>query len=107
MQGKRESWFKRLKLYNNQFRDDNKVGDPLLFSVFQVVLAALYDDKLGVQFQGREEGDDDRAFNLTALSEYDYDLMEKDELDYNWDWDAAFFGRGLVMLNDFDRTDGV
>jgi hypothetical protein len=33
--------------------------------------------------------------------------MEKDELDYDWDWDACFFGRGLALLAEFDRSEGV
>lgn len=100
---KRTESLRRLKLYNNQKRDPSKVGDPLLFTVFQTVLASLYDDKLAVTFMGREEGDDETAENLTGNAEYDNELMEKDELDYEWDWDAMFFGRGLLMLNEFDR----
>lgn len=103
-QTKRTESLKRLKLYNNQKRDSSKVGDPLLFTVFQTVLASLYDDKLSVGFMGREEGDDEVAENLTGLAEYDYDQMGKDEMDYDWDWDACFFpGGGLVMVNEFDR----
>jgi len=29
--------------------------------------------------------------------------MEKDILDYEWDWDASFFGRGLCLNMEFDR----
>ena len=28
---------------------------------------------------------------------------KKDIIDYTWDWDASFFGRGLVMLMEPDR----
>ncbi|SCB55045.1 hypothetical protein GA0061098_103419 [Bradyrhizobium shewense] len=42
----RNKQLKRLKLYNNQARDESKVGAPLLFTVFQTVFAALYDDRL-------------------------------------------------------------
>ena len=42
---KRAKWLRRLKLYNNQARDESKVGDPLLFTVFQTVFASLYDDR--------------------------------------------------------------
>lgn len=93
----------RLKLYNNQKRDKEAVGDPLLFTIHQTVLASLYDDKLNVTFNGREQGDDDIAENDTILAEYDAGEMEKDMLDYNWDWDATFYGTGLVCLMEFDR----
>ena len=99
----RQKILKRLKLYNNQKRDQSKVGDPLLFTVFNTILAALYEDRLTGMFAGREEGDDDTAENLTANAEYDYDLMGKDELDYEWDFDTCFIGRGLVLLDEFDR----
>lgn len=102
-QAKRIESLKRLKLYNNQRRDKAKVGDPLLFTVFNTVIAALYEDRLTAIFQGREEGDDETAENLTAAAEHDHSLMEKDELDYEWDWDTGFFGRGLELLNEFDR----
>ena len=102
-QAKRTESLKRLKLYNNQKKKKGKVGDPLLFVVHQTILAALYMDKLAVTFQGNEEGDIDTAENLTQLAKYDYKVMEKDELDYEWDWDATFFGEGYVFMNEFDR----
>jgi len=56
-----------------------------------------------VDFLGREEGDEETAENLNSLAGYDYDEMEKDILDYEWDWDASFFGRGLLLNFEFDR----
>jgi hypothetical protein len=47
-------WITRLKLYNNQKRDDSAVGSPLLFTTFQTVFASLYDDELTVEFEGKE-----------------------------------------------------
>lgn len=103
-ESKRTESLRRLKLYNNQRKDQAKVGDPLLFSVFNTVLAAIYTDKLAVRWEGREEGDRETAENLDALSAFDHDIMEKDIVDYDWDWDAAFFGRGLVWMYEFDRS---
>jgi hypothetical protein len=104
MKPKWDEWALRLKLYNNQKRDKAKVGDPELFTIHQTVLASLYDDQLSVAFNPREEGDTDTAENLDAMAEFDYDEMEKDMVDYAWDWDTTFFGRGLVMLMEFDRV---
>lgn len=103
MKPKIDEWAVRLKLYNNQKRDKEAIGDPLLFTIHQTVLASLYSDRLGVEFMGREEGDEETAENLNALAVYDYDEMEKDMLDYEWDWDASFFGRGLLLNYEFDR----
>lgn len=103
MSPKFDEWAIRLKLYNNQKRDKQAVGDPLLFTIHQTVLASLYSDRLGVEFAGREEGDEGVAEDLNALAVYDYDQMSKDELDYDWDWDSSFFGRGLLLNMEFDR----
>jgi len=96
-------WITRLKIYNNQKRKKEAIGDPLMFTIHQTILASLYDDRLSVKFSGRNGGDEEVAENLNNLSTFDYDEMEKDILDYNWDWDTSFFGRGLVLFNEFNR----
>jgi hypothetical protein len=93
-----------LKLYNNQRKDPDAVGDTTLFSTHQTLFSSLYDDVLTATFSPREKGDEDKADNLTALAEFDYTKMEKNILDYMWDWDTLFFGRGLVKLLEFDRN---
>ena len=96
-------WLIRLSVYNNQKRDKKKTGDPLLFTIFQTVLASLYSDRLVVRFEPREIGDVDVAKNLNKMMEFDYERMEKNILDYEWIWDSQFFGRGLILLQEFDR----
>lgn len=103
MKPKWDEWQLRLKLYNNQKRDKESVGDTTLFSVFQTVIASLYQDRLGVTFSPREIGDDEVAENLDIVADYDYEIMEKDVIDYEWDFESAFFGRGLLCVMDFDR----
>src|SRR5204862_2810902 len=94
--------------YNNQSRDPATVGDPLMFTVFNTIHAALYNDQLMAQWGGRGgEGDEDVEENLNALTRFDYDIMGLSELDYYWNWDAEFFGRGLLLMMNFDRGDGV
>lgn len=94
----------RLKLYNNQKKNPDLAGDPLMFTVHQTILASLYDDELMVDFQGREQGDAETAENLNDLARFDYEKMGKDVSDYIWDWDTLFFGRGLVLMMEFDRS---
>ena len=96
-------WQARLRLYNNQKRDKDATGDTTLFTGFQTVLASLYNDRLMVEWGGREEGDEEVAENLNALSKYDYDQMGKDELDFTWIWDTLFFGRGIMALKEYKR----
>lgn len=107
-EAKRMLQLARLKVYNNQRRDADTVGDPLLFTVFNTVHAALYDDRLMARWEGRGgEGDEDVEENLNALADYDYDIMLKSEIDYEWNWDAEFFGRGLLLMMDFNRDEGI
>ena len=100
---KRAESLKRLKLFNNQKRDKSAVGDPLFFTVFQTVLAELYEDRLMSAAEGAEEGDEEAAESITAMMEFDSKAMEKSKDDYEWDWDACFFGRGHLLLNEFNR----
>lgn len=108
MEAKRKTNLLRLKLYNNQKRDPEAVGDPLMFTVFNTIFAALWDDKLAVSWEGRGgKGDEDVEENLNYLSEFDYTVMQKAEHDYDWNWDTCFFGRGLSLMMDFERAEGI
>lgn len=103
MKPKWDEWALRLKLFNNQKRDKESVGDTTMFAVFQTILATLYEDQLAATFSPREIGDDEIAENLDLVADYDYDIMEKDIIDYEWDWETLFFGRGLLCTMDFDE----
>lgn len=103
MKPKWDEWGLRLKLYNNQKRDKDKVGDPLLFGIHQTVLASLYDDRLNCTFGPRERGDVEVADNLTEMAKFDHAEMDKDIFDYMLDFDASFFGRGVYHFSEFDR----
>lgn len=102
MRPKIQKWLVRLKLYNNQRRDEDRVGEPLIYDTHTTVMGFLYGDKLQTEFSGRLEGEADQADNLNILAENDYDEMRKDELDYEVDWDAGFFGNGYYLMHDFD-----
>jgi hypothetical protein len=102
LRSKVDEWLFRLKVYNNQKRQKDKVGDPLLFTVFQTIFASLYDDGLQVEFLPREEGDIDIAENINQLATFDQDEMKKDEIDYAWLFDTLFFSRGIVSMMEYD-----
>lgn len=101
MKPKWDKWEIRLSLYNNQRRNEEAVGDPLIFTIHQSVLASLYIDQLSSEFSAREPGDEDTVKNINPLAEFDYDEMDKDIIDYQWDWDASFFGVGYCLLMEF------
>ena len=107
-ESKRTTNLTRLKLYNNQKRLPDTVGEPLMFTIFNTIHAALWDDRLMAIWEGRGgQGDEDIEDHLNALSAFDYDIMHKAELDYEWNWDTEFFGRGLVLMMDFNRKKGI
>lgn len=101
--GKIKEHLLRLKIYNNQRRKKDDAGDTTMFTIHQTVLASLYVDQLMAEFAGREEGDEGVAENLNPLAQFDYDEMQKDILDYDWDWDTTFFGRGLLECYEYLR----
>ena len=105
MRPKITEWLLRLTVYNNQKRDKKKIGDPLLFTVFQTLLASLYTDQLNVKFLPREQGDIETAENLNALAEYDHDKMKKRIIDFEWDWDTLFFGNSPLLIQEFNRKE--
>ena len=107
MQPRIDKWLKGLKLYNNQKRDQKAVGDPLLFTILNALLASLYDDRINIEWEAREQGDLGVEEHLNIASEFDYEKMRKPELDYDWLWDALFFGYGLVNMTEFDRDERV
>lgn len=98
-----DKWIVRLKLYNNQKRSAEAIGDPLLFTISQTIVASLYSDELTVQFEGTTGGDQEQAENQTLLAKYDSKKMRKDRMDYDWIFNTCFFGRGLVLMQGFDR----
>ena len=95
--------YKNLKLYLNEKRDDDKVGDPLLYTVMNTIHASMYSDIPAVKWRGRTIDDINTEYGLNLLVDYDYDEMGKDELDLDWLWDACFFGYGVVEMTYFDR----
>jgi hypothetical protein len=99
----REAKRKFLKLLINQRKNPKKVGDTLMFSTHETILASLYKDRLDAEWMWREEEDIDRAEELNAVWEFDYDEMGKPQHDYDKFWDATFFGIAIEDWSHFDR----
>ena len=72
--------------------------------MFNRILANLFDDKMQVKFVPGEEIDQKKVNSLNILAQNDYREMSKDKLDYDWDWDTLFFGRGYMETPGFDKT---
>lgn len=105
MQPKFNEWQRRLKVYMNQTKKKSDVGSMLIFTIHQTLIAAMYNDTIGVKFLPRSDGDVEAAGNWEALAKYDYDLMEKSILDYSWIWDTTFFSYGIVEMYQWNDED--
>ena len=99
---KRVEWRSRFRLYNNQRKQKDKIGDTSIFNVMSTMLAVYYSDELQVSFKGREIGDTTQAANIENTAKFDYDEMEMDVLNYLVQWDRLFFGVGIRQISEWN-----
>ena len=92
----------QLVLLNNLQRGDQNIASTLLLTLFNRVLSSLYDDKIQVKFLPSQGINQDQINAYNTLATSDYQEMCKAKLDYDWVWDALFFGRGYVETLQFD-----
>lgn len=92
----------QLVLLSNLRRGDANISSTLMLTLFDRVMAGIYDDKMQVKFlpsQGINQNQIN-AYNTLAMS--DYQEMAKAKLDYDWCWDTLAFGRGYMETIRFD-----
>lgn len=94
----------QLVLLNNLQRGDENIASTMLITLFNRMLSNLYDDKMQVKFVPGEEMDNKKVMSLNVLAQNDYREMDKAKLDYDWNWDTLFFGKGYVETLKFDKT---
>ena len=102
LQARKKRQAAQLVLLSNMRRGEANIASTLMLTLFDRVMAGVYDDKLQVKFlpsQGLTQDQID-AYNLLAQS--DYQEMQKAKLDYDWCWDTLFFGRGYMETIRFD-----
>lgn len=100
---KREAFRDRIKLYNNQRRQRDKVGDNSIYNIINTLLAVYYTDEVQVGFVGREFGDVEKASNIENLYKFDHEEMEMDVVNYLTQWDRFFFGVGIKLLAEWNK----
>ncbi len=98
------TWHTYLKLYNNQKRDREAIGNNLLYTLFNTLLAFLYFDKLTVSFEPRDSGDVERCELVTNLAKFDFDEMGMAKKKYDILWDSLFFGNGFYYIGPLDKN---
>lgn len=94
LQQRKQRQVQQIVLLNNLQRGDENIASTLLITLFNRIMSNLYDDKMQVKFTPAEEIDQKKVASMNILAQNDYREMEKDRLDYDWNWDTLFFGRG-------------
>lgn len=102
IQRKRDMFRNRFDKYINPDKDEDKVSVNTLYSTMQLFLSINYSDKLSVLFMPRRLGDEEYADNLTDLAKFDYDEMNMEVINFQKDWDRAFFGVGIRVKDGWD-----
>lgn len=82
----------------------NKVNVNSVYTTMQTLMSVYYNDKMIVAFQWRKSTDAGKAENLNKLADYDYDVMELDKVDYEWNWDRFFFWVGIKLIDGWDKV---
>lgn len=103
VQPRREQFRDRLKLYNNQRRQRDKIGITSIYTVVNTLLAVNYVDELSVSFGGRGISGTDYAENLERVAKSDYETMDLPVLKYLMHWDRFFFGVGIEHVHGWDE----
>ena len=92
----------QLILLNNLQKGDENIASTLLVTLFLRTLAAHYDDKQQVKFVPGQEMSNRAVQEMNILAQSDYQEMEFDKHEYDWQWDTLFFGRGFLETYRFD-----
>lgn len=103
LQNRKRRQVAQLILMNNLQKGDENIASSMLVTLFNRVLSNLYDDKMQVKFVPGEEIDQKKVQSLNILAQNDYREMDKDRLDYDWNWDTLFFGRGYMETLRFNK----
>jgi hypothetical protein len=104
---KRTENLNRMRLYSNQTRNKQLIGDTTLFTIFQTVLTKLYEDKLSVNFAPGHPDDDEKVGGLNPIAKYDYYQMGKEVIDYDWDWFTCFWGAGFLDVSEWNPKKNI
>lgn len=104
VKSKRIEFRDRLKLYNNQRKQRDKIGDTSIYNIMNIMLAVYYMDQMQVSFKGREISDISAASNIENTAKFDYEEMDCEIIDYMTQWDRLFFGVGLRVLDGWDNN---
>lgn len=103
LQARKKRQAAQLVLLSNMRRGDANIASTLMLTLFDRVMAGIYDDKIQVKFIPSQGIDQNQINAYNVLAQSDYQEMGKPKLDYDWCWDTLFFGRGYMETVRFDK----
>jgi len=103
LQARKKRQSAQLTLLSNMKRGDENISSTLMLTLFDRVMSSIYDDKIQVKFLPSQGITQDQVNSYNILAQSDYQEMGKAKLDYDWCWDALFFGRGYMETIRFDK----
>ncbi len=102
LQARKKRQAGQLVLLSNMRRADQDIASTLMLTLFDRVMAGVYDDKMQIKFLPSQGIDQKQINAYNTLAQSDYMEMGKAKLDYDWCWDTLFFGRGYMETVRFD-----
>ena len=103
LQARKKRQAAQLVLLSNLRRGEANISSTLMLTLFDRVMSSIYDDKMQVKFMPSQGILQEQINDYNTLAQSDYQEMGKAKLDYDWCWDALFFGRGYMETVRFDK----
>ena len=94
LRSRKERQVSQLVLFNNLQRGEQNIASTTLFSLFNRVHSSLYSDVMTIKFLPTADSDNQKVEVLDKLQKHDYREMEKWTIDFDWLWNAVFYGTG-------------
>lgn len=93
LQARKKRQAAQLVLLSNMRRGDENIASTLLLTLFDRIMAGVYDDKMQVKFLPSQGISQNQINAYNTLAQSDYQEMAKPKLDYDWCWDTLFLDR--------------
>lgn len=96
LEPRKTRWTRQLMMMNNLQRGEGNIASTTLYSFFNRVFGALYSNTMSVKFVPGNDAELYATASLNKLAVSDSQEMDKPMLDFDWLWDACFYGVGYV-----------
>ena len=92
-----EEWYK--KYTNPWVYKTNYIKSHVLHQHLKMFIATFFESEMSVEFLGRNIGDEDRAYKISKLAEFQADIMNKDFKDRDMLWNVGFYWANIELKN--------